>query len=119
MEEELLQEVGESGGRRIDTLPLPPPPSIYSSSPSEQYVNELPPPPPHVIVDEEASEISPLYDELTNLLVEDISYGHKDVIVSRMTNLFLTDPDNFKAFLKDMLGVDGLVSLLELILTME
>ncbi|EFA85013.1 RhoGAP domain-containing protein [Heterostelium album PN500] len=34
-------------------------------------------------------------------------------------NLFLNDPDNFKLFLKEILGIDGLISLLEVILTLE
>ncbi|GAM19664.1 hypothetical protein SAMD00019534_028390 [Acytostelium subglobosum LB1] len=111
---------GEDMGGMVG-LPLPPSPSGYSSSPVDQYINELPPPPPPVIIDNtvDSSPISPLFDELTNLLIEDISQGNKDVIIGRMTSLFLTDPDNFKSFLKEILGVDGLVSLLELILTME
>ncbi|EGG21476.1 RhoGAP domain-containing protein [Cavenderia fasciculata] len=97
------------------SYPLPPP--LYQSA-TNQSVEDL-----QAILSgaerDEEWENSALYEELTNLLIEDISSGNKDYITNRLTNLFLTDPDNFKAFLRETLGVEGLISLLELVLTLE
>ncbi|GAM28409.1 hypothetical protein SAMD00019534_115850 [Acytostelium subglobosum LB1] len=103
-----------NGSEQLDKIDT----AVYSSSPCDEYINEIPPPPPLPIFDSTGSlsPISPLYDELTNELIECVTCGKKDIIVGRLTNLFVSDPDNLKLFLKDM-GVDCLVSLLEVILT--
>ncbi|EGC32076.1 hypothetical protein DICPUDRAFT_82068 [Dictyostelium purpureum] len=66
-----------------------------------------------------SQKISPLYDEFINLLTDDsLGPQQKSIIISRMTNLFYNDGENFKKFLKEM-GIDGIVSLLEYILTLD
>ncbi|KAF2075120.1 hypothetical protein CYY_003555 [Polysphondylium violaceum] len=66
-----------------------------------------------------ATPISPLYDEFINLLTDDsLGASQKSIIINRMTSLFSTDSDNFKQFLREM-GVDGIISLLEYILTLD
>eukprot|EP01132_Coremiostelium_polycephalum_P009897 gene9897-12140_t len=128
-------------------LPLPPPPSEIdgdgstTSTPSTTtdslttsgttttsggYDEFLPPPPPSFVqtqndqYDQEKAEVlAPYYDEFINLLTDhDGTPGQKSIIIERMTYLFTTDGDNFKSFLRDM-GIDGIISVLEYILTLE
>ncbi|KAM9970914.1 hypothetical protein ACTFIR_002778 [Dictyostelium discoideum] len=60
-----------------------------------------------------------LYDEFISLLTdESLGSSQKSVIIQRMTTLFQTDGDRFKSFLRDM-QIDGIISLLEYILTLD
>eukprot|EP01112_Ceratiomyxa_fruticulosa_P022986 TRINITY_DN860_c0_g1_i1.p1 TRINITY_DN860_c0_g1~~TRINITY_DN860_c0_g1_i1.p1 ORF type:complete len:411 (+),score=102.45 TRINITY_DN860_c0_g1_i1:1044-2276(+) len=95
-------------------LPPPPPPLI------EDYMLSVPPP----IFASSAPSFSPHlsenshqnYEELLNSLIDDLSQEEKSTLIKRLTQYFLSENEQFKVFLKEMVGIDGVIALLEVVL---
>ncbi|KYQ90600.1 RhoGAP domain-containing protein [Tieghemostelium lacteum] len=129
-QKEILPDISTTGtSQQQQKSDLPPLPSNRISYHEDEYF--IPPPPSFVIPtqsydqddcyedEQEQQTINPLYDEFINLLTDDsLGSQQKTTIIERMTYLFSNDSENFKNFLRDM-GIEGIVSLLEYILTLD
>jgi len=102
------QQIPPTLRRRAQAQPQAPPPLLPVAEQTTTTITEQP-----TLAEQKVASPTSDYESLSMGLIDDLCEEDKSSLAKKIAYYFATEGDQFKVFLKELVGIDGVIALLE------